>query len=149
MENYNLSHEMLLHEIYDRIHGQLSGFGYKLRPNIQFTKIYFGDGVELMLAVKGEKAEFHWRRSIARMIEGNIRSIIGYLVFSMLYFLVGYLTHWAWSNMFLDGIYVLMLLLSIGLLIVNIPIALINSNTHLMKTQLLIREIIMEYRAKE
>jgi hypothetical protein len=146
MENYNLKQEMLLHEIYDRIHDQLTGFGYTLRPNVQYNKIYFGEGVELTLAAKGGKAEFQWSRSVIKMLEGNIRSMIGSLIFAILYTIVGYLSGWVWGNTLFAAVYIIMLIISVGILIVNIPIAIINSNTHAMKTQLLIRNIIEEYR---
>lgn len=146
MENYNLKQEMLLHEIYDRIHDQLTGFGYTLRPNVQYNKIYFGEGVELTLAAKGGKAEFQWRRSVIKMLEGNIRSMIGSLIFAILYTIVGYLSGWVWGNTLFAAVYIIMLIILVGILIVNIPIAIINSNTHAMKTQLLIRNIVEEYR---
>jgi len=146
MEKYNLKQEMLLHEIYDRIHDQLTGFGYTLRPNVQYNKIYFGEGVELTLAAKGGKAEFQWRRSVLRMFKGNIRSLIVSLIFAVLYTIIGYWSDWAWGNTLMAALYIIMLIVSIGILVVNVPIAIINSNTHAMKTQLLIRNIVEEYR---
>jgi hypothetical protein len=149
VENYDLKQEMLLHEIFDRINAQLTGFGYALRPDIGYDKIYFGEGVELSLVAKGEKAEFHWRRSILKILEGSIRSIAGSLVLLMVLIFGGEISHWSWSNFLLASIYTGILLASIIALIISVPIAIINSNTHAVKTQLLIQEIIREYRSRE
>lgn len=145
MENYDLKQELLLHDIFERINRKLIGLEYNLRPNDKYHKIDFGEGVELFLSSKYNQVIFRWNSSIKKILEANIQMILWSLFTLVIFLTIGDISNWPWNNIFWLFLSIAFLSIFIITWMTGIPVALINSRTHLMKTQLLLNEIISEF----
>jgi hypothetical protein len=145
VDAYDLRNDLLLAEIRDAVMDALRGFGYKLSVDVKISKYHFGEGVELRVSKRGDKAEFQWNGSLRKLFEAEIQSLVKYLIL-LCFFAAGMiLFQWHWSNTLWFVVFAAMTVINALIIVYKIPVSLINSRIHLMKTQLLLRDVIEKY----